>query len=100
MVYKIHTRFQNIFSSVSTLKFGMQAGLKKLTEGFDEQFSDWALGRVITYLLSYQKIKSYSGNFQVYWVNFVLFCHGTMATICFPIKTKFSGYIQAILCTT
>ena len=63
MVYKIHTKFQNIFSTVITLKFGRQAGLKKLAKGLDEQFSYWALGRVITYLLSYQKIESYSGYF-------------------------------------
>ena len=36
-----------------------------------KQFSYWALGRVITYLLSYHKIKSYSGYFRVDWVNFV-----------------------------
>ena len=63
MVYKIHTTFQNIFSSEITLKFGRQAGLKKLAKGLDEQFSYWALGRVIAYLLSYQKIESYSGYF-------------------------------------
>ena len=101
MVYKIHTTFQNIFFSVITLKFGRQAGLKKLAKGLDEQFSYWALGRVIT-IISFLiiKLNLIQDTFEL--TGLILF--RTMAidraTICFPIKTKFSGYIQAILCTT
>ena len=73
---------------------------KKLAEDLHKQFSYWALGRVITYLLSYHKINLIQDTFE--FTGLILF--RTMAidtaTICFPIKTKFSGYIQAILCTT